>query len=189
MLQALLEERFGLVVKKDAKEFPVYALTRGSAEPKMKEAAGPAGACQQNVQVSAGQLGAEPSPKTTDFLVSINVQGRLRTEKEFGSIILKGGDDGQVVRLSDVARLEQWSRGHLARAAAPSMKAEAGLRVCPRCGRPEHTTRVETLACIEINGGQYRDSTRAERGRLRMSQDATYLAALASIVRRVRQTS
>ena len=32
---------------------------------------------EQNVQVSAGQLGAEPSPKTTDFLVSINVRGRL----------------------------------------------------------------------------------------------------------------
>ena len=54
---------------------------------------------EQNVQVSAGQLGAEPSPKTTDFLVSINVRGRLRTEEEFGAIVLKSGEDGQVVRL------------------------------------------------------------------------------------------
>jgi multidrug efflux pump len=61
---------------------------------------------EQNVQVSAGQLGAEPTPNTTDFLVSINVRGRLRTEQEFGSIIIKSGDDGQVVRLSDVARIE-----------------------------------------------------------------------------------
>src|SRR5262245_59445367 len=61
---------------------------------------------EQNVQVSAGQLGAEPSPKTTDFLVSINVRGRLRTEQEFGSIVIKSGADGQVVRLSDVARIE-----------------------------------------------------------------------------------
>jgi multidrug efflux pump len=60
----------------------------------------------QNVQVSAGQLGAEPSPKTTDLLVSINVRGRLATEEEFGAIIIKSGADGQVVRLSDVARIE-----------------------------------------------------------------------------------
>ncbi|MDH0746048.1 efflux RND transporter permease subunit [Pseudomonas sp. GD03842] len=61
---------------------------------------------EQNVQVSAGQLGAEPSPKATDFLISINVQGRLRSEKEFSEIILKSGNNGQVVRLGDVARVE-----------------------------------------------------------------------------------
>ncbi|WGS46005.1 efflux RND transporter permease subunit [Burkholderia sp. JSH-S8] len=61
---------------------------------------------EQNVQVSAGQLGAEPSPKASDFLVSINVRGRLRTTQEFGDIVLRTGDDGQVVKLSDVARLE-----------------------------------------------------------------------------------
>jgi len=60
---------------------------------------------EQNVQVSAGQLGAEPSPKTTDFLVSINVRGRLRSEQEFGNIVLKNGTDGQIVHLSDVARV------------------------------------------------------------------------------------
>ena len=61
---------------------------------------------EQNVQVSAGQLGAEPSPKGSDKLLSINVRGRLKTAEEFGSIVLKGGADGQVVRLSDVARIE-----------------------------------------------------------------------------------
>lgn len=61
---------------------------------------------EQNVQVSAGQLGAEPSPATTELLLSINVRGRLRTEQEFGAIIVKTGDDGEIVRLSDVARVE-----------------------------------------------------------------------------------
>ncbi|CAB3745716.1 efflux RND transporter permease subunit [Paraburkholderia humisilvae] len=61
---------------------------------------------EQNVQVSAGQLGAEPSPPGTDLLVSINVRGRLATEQEFGNIVIKNGDQGQVVRLSDVARVE-----------------------------------------------------------------------------------
>lgn len=61
---------------------------------------------EQNVQVSAGQLGAEPSPATTEFLLSMNVRGRLKTAQEFGSIIIKTGNNGQVVRLSDVARVE-----------------------------------------------------------------------------------
>lgn len=61
---------------------------------------------EQNVQVSAGQLGAEPSPNKPDFLTSINVRGRLTTPEEFGHIVLKSGQNGQIVRLSDVARIE-----------------------------------------------------------------------------------
>ncbi|AUG41548.1 multidrug efflux RND transporter permease subunit [Pseudomonas chlororaphis] len=61
---------------------------------------------EQNVQVSAGQLGAEPSPQGADFLVSISVRGRLRSEQEFADIVLKSGADGQLVKLSDVARVE-----------------------------------------------------------------------------------
>jgi len=61
---------------------------------------------EQNVQVSAGQLGAEPAPNGSDFLVSINAQGRLQTEEEFGRIVVKSGVDGEIVRLADVARLE-----------------------------------------------------------------------------------
>ncbi len=60
---------------------------------------------EQNVQVSAGQLGAEPMPDS-DFLTLINAQGRLSTEQEFGDIVLKTGTDGEIVRLSDVARIE-----------------------------------------------------------------------------------
>ncbi|NIC04908.1 efflux RND transporter permease subunit [Billgrantia bachuensis] len=61
---------------------------------------------EQNVQVSAGQLGAPPTPTTSDFLISINAQGRLTTEEEFGDIVVKAGADGQVTYLSDVARIE-----------------------------------------------------------------------------------
>ena len=60
---------------------------------------------EQNVQVSAGQLGAEPMPDS-EFLTLINAQGRLRTPQEFGDIVLKSGAAGEIVRLSDVARVE-----------------------------------------------------------------------------------
>lgn len=61
---------------------------------------------EQNVQVSAGQLGAEPMPNKSEFLLSINAQGRLTTEEEFGNIVIRSGTSGEIVRLSDVARLE-----------------------------------------------------------------------------------
>jgi multidrug efflux pump len=60
----------------------------------------------QNVQVAAGQIGAEPAPRGTDLQLSINTQGRLVTPEQFGQIIIKRGDNGQIVYLADVARIE-----------------------------------------------------------------------------------
>ena len=70
---------------------------------------------EQNVQVSAGQLGAEPLKKQSDFLLSINMQGRLESEQQFGDIILKTSDDGSLVRLRDVARIEMGSGSYALR--------------------------------------------------------------------------
>src|SRR5262245_49718130 len=61
---------------------------------------------EQNVQVSAGLLGAPPTPEPSEFLLSINARGRLVTEEQFGDIVIKTGADGEVSRLRDVARLE-----------------------------------------------------------------------------------
>ncbi|OWL85632.1 efflux RND transporter permease subunit [Halopseudomonas aestusnigri] len=61
---------------------------------------------EQNVQVSAGQIGAPPMPNSSDLLISINAKGRLDSTEAFGDIVLKTGDDGQITRLRDVARIE-----------------------------------------------------------------------------------
>ncbi|WP_226644829.1 efflux RND transporter permease subunit [Microbulbifer variabilis] len=61
---------------------------------------------EQNVQVSAGQIGASPMPNGSDFLISINAKGRLQSEEEFGNVVLKTGNDGEITRLRDVARVE-----------------------------------------------------------------------------------
>jgi Cation/multidrug efflux pump len=63
---------------------------------------------EQNVQVAAGTIGAQPvsAPSATQLL--INAQGRLLDEEEFGEIVVKtsGGPGGARVLLRDVARLE-----------------------------------------------------------------------------------
>ncbi|WP_444942806.1 efflux RND transporter permease subunit [Microbulbifer sp. ZKSA006] len=61
---------------------------------------------EQNVQVSAGQIGASPMPNGSDFLISINAKGRLESEEEFGDVVLKTGNNGEITRLKDVARVE-----------------------------------------------------------------------------------
>ncbi|MCE8033223.1 multidrug efflux RND transporter permease subunit [Halomonas sp. MCCC 1A11057] len=80
---------------------------------------------EQNVQVSAGQLGAPPTPTTSDFLVSINAQGRLTTEEEFGNIVVKAGSDGQITYLSDVARIELGAAEYSLRALLDNQQAVA----------------------------------------------------------------
>ena len=60
----------------------------------------------QNVQVSAGQIGAQPMPNTADLMISINAQGRLTSVEEFGEIVLKTGTNGEITRLRDIARIE-----------------------------------------------------------------------------------
>ncbi|MCB5187118.1 efflux RND transporter permease subunit [Methylobacillus caricis] len=61
---------------------------------------------EQNVQVAAGVIGASPNAKSVPLQLSVNAQGRLKTEEEFASIILKTSSDGAITHLSDVARIE-----------------------------------------------------------------------------------
>jgi len=46
---------------------------------------------EQNVEVSAGSIGAPPQPMGSDVQISINVQGRLETVEEFADVIVKTG--------------------------------------------------------------------------------------------------
>ena len=79
----------------------------------------------QNLQVSAGQIGAPPMPNGADLMISINAQGRLQSVEEFGEIVLKTGDQGQVARLRDVARIELASSQDALRALLDGEKAVA----------------------------------------------------------------
>ena len=60
----------------------------------------------QNQQVAAGSLGAQPTSKSNQFQILMNVKGRLSSQEEFENVIIKVGEQGQLTRLSDVARLE-----------------------------------------------------------------------------------
>ncbi|TMG80847.1 MAG: efflux RND transporter permease subunit, partial [Betaproteobacteria bacterium] len=61
---------------------------------------------EQNVQAAAGVVGASPSAEKLELQLSINAQGRLQSEEEFGDIIVKTEPNGAVTRLREVARIE-----------------------------------------------------------------------------------
>jgi multidrug efflux pump len=60
----------------------------------------------QNVEAAGGFVGASPSVPGVDLALSINAQGRLQSEEEFGDIVVKSGTAGEVTRLRDIARIE-----------------------------------------------------------------------------------
>src|SRR5579872_2067189 len=61
---------------------------------------------QQSQQVSAGQVGAPPTPSGQAFQYTLNVNGRLDEVREFEDIIVKTGNNGDVTRVRDVGSVE-----------------------------------------------------------------------------------
>lgn len=61
---------------------------------------------EQNVQVAAGQIGQQPAPSGQNYQMSVRAVGRLVEPKEFGEIVLKSDENGAIVKLKDVGRVE-----------------------------------------------------------------------------------
>jgi HAE1 family hydrophobic/amphiphilic exporter-1 len=61
---------------------------------------------QQSAQVTAGQIGAPPTPSGQSFQYTVNMFGKLNDPAEFGAVIVKTGRPGEITRLRDVARVE-----------------------------------------------------------------------------------
>jgi multidrug efflux pump len=61
---------------------------------------------EQNSQTPGGQIGALPSEPGQQLNATVVTQGRFTTPEQFGGIILRANQDGSVVRLADVGRVE-----------------------------------------------------------------------------------
>ena len=66
----------------------------------------------QNVQVSAGKIGALPSSNAQQLTATVRAQSRLQTVDQFKNIIVKSQSNGAVVHISDVARVEMGSEDY-----------------------------------------------------------------------------
>lgn len=61
---------------------------------------------EQNVQMPAGKIGAPPYDSDLSTEYTLQLKGRLKSREEFEDIILRVSEQGAVVRLKDVARVE-----------------------------------------------------------------------------------
>ena len=94
---------------------------------------------EQNVQVAAGQLGSSSTPDKSDgsrapnFQIAVNTKGRLVDEDDFANIIIRTGEQGQITRLRDVARVELGSDNYALRAMLNN-KTAVGVGIFQRPG-------------------------------------------------------
>ena len=98
---------------------------------------------EQNAQSAAGRLGEEPIDERVDLTLSVTTQSRLSDPEEFERIVLRVGDDGQVVRLKDVARVELGARDYgfaLSRLGRPVIGA--ALQLAPDANALESAAAV-----------------------------------------------
>ena len=81
---------------------------------------------EQNAQVAAGVVGAAPTTKSTEFQLAINTQGRLASEEEFASIIIRSDPaTGALVRVKDVGRVEMSANSFALRSLLNNKEAAA----------------------------------------------------------------
>jgi multidrug efflux pump len=67
---------------------------------------------EQNAELPAGSIGAEPLAKPVDFTFTMTTKGRLFTPEEFGQIVVHRDAGGGIVRVKDVARVELGAEGY-----------------------------------------------------------------------------
>lgn len=107
---------------------------------------------EQNQQAAAGSLGAQPSG-SADFQLLINVKGRLTELSEFEDIIIKVGQNAEVIRLKDVARVELGATSYALRSLLDNKDAVA----------------IPVFQASGSNAIQISDDVRAEMARLAKS--------------------
>ena len=107
----------------------------------------------QNVQAAAGVVGASPAPNKTDLQLSVNAQGRLGSEEEFGDIIVKTERNGAVTRLRDIARVELGASEYALRSLLDNRQAVAiGIFAAPGSNAIQISDNVRsTMAEIKKN--------------------------------------
>ena len=97
---ALINFEYAMRIWMDPERMTSLGITSGDVIQAIRE---------QNVQVSAGQLGAPPVPGDQQFQYTIKSKGRLTHASEFENIVIRSGDAGAIVTVGDVARVERGS--------------------------------------------------------------------------------
>jgi len=70
---------------------------------------------QQNIQAAVGSIGTSPADTGQQLQYTLQARGRLDTPVDFENIVVRSNDQGGLVRVRDVARVELGARSYLTR--------------------------------------------------------------------------
>ncbi len=91
------ERKYAMRLWLDPDRLSAHGLTGGDVVDALRE---------QNAQVAAGSIGQPPAGEGQTFEFSVRAAGRLASVEEFARVVLKAGEDGALVRVGDVGRVE-----------------------------------------------------------------------------------
>lgn len=100
---------------------------------------------EQNIEAAPGQFGELGEQ---EFQYTIKYSGRLKTEEQFGDMIIKSTADGQVLKLKDIAKIELGSQSY-ASTMRLNGKAGLGLAISQTAGSNAQTVIDGSLQAIE----------------------------------------
>ena len=107
-----------------------------------------AAVAEQNAQAAPGAVGQPPTQTASGFQYSLELQGRINEVDEFKNIVLRSGNEGSLVRLGDVARIELGAKGYAQEASLNGRPAAAvGIALSP--GANAMTTAEELKARLD----------------------------------------
>ncbi len=67
---------------------------------------------EQNAPAAAGTIGGQPNDGGVSLTYPVSASGRLETAEQFGDIIVRASDDGSMIRLRDIARVELGAKAY-----------------------------------------------------------------------------
>jgi HAE1 family hydrophobic/amphiphilic exporter-1 len=91
------ERQYSLRVWLDPEKLSAYGMTGADVVQALRD---------QNVQVTGGQIGGPPTEAENAFTYTVTTQGRFDDARQFRYVIVKAGEDGRLIELQDVARIE-----------------------------------------------------------------------------------
>lgn len=100
---------------------------------------------EQNLEAAPGQFGEQGNQS---FQYVIKYSGRLKNEDEFGNIVVRSNDNGQLLRLKDIARIELGSQNYTT-SSATNGKPSVSLAITQTAGSNAAQIIEESLRIVE----------------------------------------
>ncbi len=133
------EREYSLRVWLDPEKLSALGMTAGDIVQALRE---------QNVQVSGGSIGAPPEDAGNAFQYTVTTKGRFQDARDFRYVIVKSTEDGRLISLQDVARIELGARDYITNSYLNGKQAVA-LGIFQRPGTNSLAAAAEIRAKME----------------------------------------